>query len=124
MNKYIFALALLQVVATAQNDFEIDEDDFLYRRLSSDDRYQLPRGSPKYPKRYFSATSQHYQYDSNADEKLAQLWEMLVPDETVVEEPTPFFWSKFDDFFQNKASGPFCNPGDELRKHRTKTSHT
>lgn len=49
---------------------------------------------------------------------------MLVPDETVVEEPTPFFWSKFDEFFQNKASGPFCNVGDELNKNRTKTSHT
>ena len=27
MLKYIFTLAMLQVVAMAQNDFEIDEDD-------------------------------------------------------------------------------------------------
>ena len=45
----------------------------------------------KYPQRYFGRDK--YQYESNADEKLAQLWEMLVPDETVVEEPTPFFWT-------------------------------
>ena len=28
MNKYIFTLALIQVVAMAQNDFDIDDDDY------------------------------------------------------------------------------------------------
>ena len=29
MNKYIFTLALIQVVAMAQNDFDIDDDDYM-----------------------------------------------------------------------------------------------
>jgi len=135
MNKYILTLAMIQVMAWAQSDDEIDPDD--YDMMDDEDetdaveellttrsawRFQLPRGSQKYPQRYFG--KDFYQHDSDADEKLAQLWEMLVPDESVVEEPTPFFWKEFDDFFQNKASGPFCNPGDELRRNRTKTSHT
>jgi len=47
-----------------------------------------------------------------------------VPDETVVEEPTPFFWTGFGDFFKNRAAGPFCNKSDELRRKRNKTTHT
>ena len=49
---------------------------------------------------------------------------MLVPDENVIEEPTPFFWKEFDDFFTANTNGPFCNKSDELRGSRTKTTHT
>lgn len=49
---------------------------------------------------------------------------MLVPDETVIEEPSPFFWTGSGDFFKNRAAGPFCNKSDELRKKRNKTTHT
>ena len=130
MNKYIFTLALIQIVAWAQSDDDIIPDDYMMDDEDtmedllpdySHDRYQLPRGSPQYPRHFFRGDS-YQQFD--ADEKLAKLWEMLVPDETVIEEPSPFFWTGFGDFFKNRAAGPFCNKSDELRKKRNKTTHT
>ena len=108
MNKYIFTLTLVHTVAWAQDEFESildgyrmldDEIDTLEDLIaaSTAETTTLPRGSPQYPRHYFKGD--HYLYGLDADEKLAQLWEMLVPDETVVEEPTPFFWTGFDDFF-------------------------
>ena len=57
MNKYIFTLAMVQLVAMAQNDFEIDDGDFMEEDFTSRsaERYKLPRGSLKYPARHFSA---------------------------------------------------------------------
>ena len=33
-------------------------------------------------------------------------------------------WKEFDNFFVQKANGPFCDSSDELRKNRKKTTHT
>lgn len=59
-----------------------------------------------------------------AAEKLDELWNMLVPDETVVQAPMEYYWKEFDNFFTQKASGSFCDQSDELRKNRPKTIHT
>ena len=125
MNKYIFTVALLQMVAQAEqlpqtqgttttqgsqvlgddeiipidDSYMMDEDDNLSDLLEdqySHVRYQFPRGSPTYPRHYFRGDNYQAQ---DAQQKLDQLWEMLVPDETVIEEPTPFFWTGFGDFF-------------------------
>jgi len=36
----------------------------------------------------------------------------------------PLMWKEFDNFFTQKANGPFCDSSDELRKRRKKTTHT
>lgn len=33
-------------------------------------------------------------------------------------------WKEFDNFFVQKANGPFCDSSDELRRNRKKTTHT
>ena len=93
MSKYIFTMALIHMVAWAQNDNDIIPSDYMMDEDETDavedlidektgkEYTTLPRGSPQYPRHYFKGT--HYQYELDADEKLAQLWEMLVPDENV-----------------------------------------
>jgi len=33
-------------------------------------------------------------------------------------------WKEFDDFFRQKAQGPFCVASDEIGRMRTKSTHT
>lgn len=41
--------------------------------------------------------------------------------ETPVKE---LMWKEFDNFFVQRANGPFCDSSDELRFKRKKTTHT
>jgi len=69
--------------------------------------------------------SDAYQEGLTADEKMLKLWSMIIPDEDERdEEPMGFYWKEFDNFFQQKANGTFCDNSDELRKRRLKTTHT
>ena len=53
------------------------------------------------------------------------LWEMLVPDANNHSVPVrDFMWKEVDNFFVQKANGPFCDASDELRVKRAKTTHT
>ena len=126
---------MFQIAVKAQSDDDIlpDEDDYMDWQEDNNELVQellMPededptnyRRSDKYPRRYFGL--EHYSYGLDADEKMAQLWEMLVPDETVEEEPTPFMWDQYDGFFKFATKGAFCNKSDELRKNRNKTTHT
>ena len=103
-------------------DWQEENAELMEELLMPDDEIKPYRSSEKYPRHYFREA--HYQHELNADEKLAELWEMLVPDETVEEEPTPFMWSDYDGFFKFATKGPFCNTSDELRRTRDKTTHT
>jgi hypothetical protein len=50
---------------------------------------------------------------------------MLVPDASNHDVAVkPLMWKEFDNFFTQKANGPFCDSSDELRKRRKKTTHT
>ena len=47
---------------------------------------------------------------------MKELWEWIVPDESdyFVEIAAPF-WKEADNFFTDKANGPFCDNSDEIR---------
>jgi len=48
-----------------------------------------------------------------------------VPDASNHSVPVkPHMWKEFDNFFTQKANGPFCDSSDELRSNRKKTTHT
>ena len=49
---------------------------------------------------YYNNVGFYIRYDAmSAEKKLAGLWDKLVPNEKVVEGPTPLKWSDFDDIF-------------------------
>merc|ERR1712156_831431 len=41
-----------------------------------------------------------------------------------IEEPTPFMWKEFPQFFTNKANTTFCIRSDQMPFKRNKTVHT
>ena len=43
------------------------------------------------------------------EEKMYELWSMLLPDQTIVETPREYFWKEFDEFFKMNANRTFCN---------------
>ena len=45
--------------------------------------------------------------------KMEELWSMCVPDPNVVEEPSPYKWADFKNFFTTLANGSFCQRADE-----------
>ena len=93
----ICALALIQ--AAFANEFRLPEDfsqqrddDFLESMLEArlaDDIDKLG---------YFRSDA--YQEGLTADEKMQQLWRMIIPDPDVEEEPMDFYWKEFDNFFR------------------------
>ena len=103
-------------------DMQEENAELVQEMLMPEDENANYRSSDKYPRHYFRGD--HYKYGLDADEKMAQLWEMLVPDETIEEEPTPFMWKDYDGFFKFATKGVFCNTSDELRRTRDKTTHT
>ena len=58
------------------------------------------------------------------EQKMEELWSMMVPDANVVETPAPYKWSEFPNFFTDLAEGSFCQFGDEMQRARVKTTHT
>jgi len=42
------------------------------------------------------------------EQKMEELWSMIVPDPNVVEEPAEYKWANFPDYFTNDANGSFC----------------
>lgn len=60
----------------------------------------------------------------SAEEKLHELWKMIIPDENVIEEPMGFMWKEFDNFFSQRSNTSFYFNSDELRQKRLKTTHT
>ena len=42
------------------------------------------------------------------EQKMEELWSMIVPDENVVEEPADYKFASFPDYFTNDANGSFC----------------
>ena len=41
------------------------------------------------------------------EQKMEELWSMIVPDPTVVEEPAEYKWAAFPDYFTQDANGSF-----------------
>ena len=60
----------------------------------------------------------------SAQDKMTDLWSMLVPDASVVETPADLMWADSPHVFTQKAAGSFCNSTDEMRSNRKKTTHT
>ena len=65
--------------------------------------------------------SNNYQAQTR-QKKLEQLRDKIV--EGQIEETTPFMWTKFPNFFTQKANTTFCIKSDQLPKNRPKTVHT
>lgn len=62
---------------------------------------------------YFASST--YKAKSRQD-KMEDLWRMLVPDEndhSVV--PRAYYWKEFDHFFTTNANRAFCRDDDEIR---------
>ena len=57
------------------------------------------------------------------EEKMAELWSMIVPDESVVEEPIDFHWTEWGSLFEENMAGSF-HEGDEMPRGRSKLAHT
>lgn len=55
---------------------------------------------------------------------MEELWSMIVPDPNVVEEPAPYNYAAFPDYFTNDANGSFCQFADEQQFRRVKMTHT
>ena len=71
---------------------------------------------------YFKST--HYMHLSK-ETKMAELWSKIRPDETAADdEPAPFMWKDFPEFFTDVAVEAFCGVSDALRWNRKKTTHT
>ena len=49
---------------------------------------------------------------------------MCVPDPNVVEEPAPYQWANFIDFFTMNSDGSFCQIADENVNRDYKVTHT
>jgi len=99
LSSSIFALALIQA-ASASQQFELPED---YTEEPEDDEFLESMLEASFAddidkRGYFRSDA--YQEDLTADEKMQRLWKMLIPDETVVEEPMDFYWTKFGNFFK------------------------
>ena len=42
------------------------------------------------------------------EQKMEELWSMIVPDINVVEEPAEYHWVEFPEYFTKDANGSFC----------------
>lgn len=42
------------------------------------------------------------------EQKMEELWSMIVPDINVVEEPAEYKWAAFPEYFTKDANGSFC----------------
>lgn len=58
------------------------------------------------------------------EQKMEELWSMIVPDINVVEEPSEYKWTSFPDYFTNDSNGSFCQFADEQQYKRVKMTHT
>ena len=68
--------------------------------------------------------SLHYQA-KDKETKMEELWSKIRPNEDAEEEePAPFMWKEFPQFFTDKAVEAFCQASDSLRFNRNKTTHT
>lgn len=85
------------------NDIPTDEDDGV---VGLEDLLDAVNAASIDDKGYFR--SDGYKAKSAA-EKLVDLWQMIMPDETVVEEPMAFKWKEFDNFFGQRPAGSFCD---------------
>ena len=107
------------------NELELDEE--LDRRYLSEiqDRtnyFVMPE--TMYDQGWFTDKNPAYDVQTR-QEKFAQLWERLVPDESDhTVEPTRYQYNKFDNFFTQNANSSFCHFQDELPGVIEKTTHT
>ena len=125
---FIIGLAVSAKLQMAfADELEQDEENdrrFLqeYERDSRTNRFIMPE--TMYDQGWFSDQNPVYDVQTR-HEKLAQLWERLVPDEndrTV--QPATYQYKKFDNFFTQNANGSFCFFDDELPGRHEKTTHT
>ena len=74
---------------------------------------------------YYNNTLFYERYEEkSADGKMADLWDLLVPNENKIEGPVELKWSDFDDIFTQDAEETFDADGDRMPEGRKKTAHT
>ena len=89
-----------------------------------DDRRMLKAKTRPEQRGFFRGNNANYK-NQTREEKMEDLWSMLVPDEDSTDvEPNPYWYAKFPDFFTQRANVSFCNNADEIRNNRNKTMHT
>jgi len=102
---------------------EGDDADMTEAELEHERRMLKDRNDPE-KRGYFRGNNNVYK-TSSRQEKMEDLWDMLVPDEDSTDvEPNPYWYAKFPEFFTQKAQVSFCNNSDEIRNNRNKTTHT
>lgn len=67
--------------------------------------------------------SDTYQAQSK-EQKLTDLWSILVPDSSVAQTPIPYYWSDWQHTFTQESIQSFRQVSDEMPDGRRKFAHT
>ena len=55
---------------------------------------------------------------------MADLWSMIVPNQSIVEDPLDYYWSEWGSLFTTDMTDSFSTKGDEMPDGRLKLAHT